>query len=70
VPPHIAASIPSEFATQTTAAVTVTAIAINGSVFEAAAKVVLAKAVISTAPPIAASLRIGRKNTDGKRGAC
>jgi hypothetical protein len=43
VAPHIAAPVPTESATQTAGAVTVTAIAVTGSTAEAAAKVIAAK---------------------------
>jgi hypothetical protein len=69
VAPHIAAPIPSKFATQTAAAVTVTAIAVNGGITEAAAKVIVAKAIISTASTVVACLCSSRKKTAGKGGA-
>jgi hypothetical protein len=68
VAPHIAAPIASEFATQTATAATVTAIAVNGSITEAAAKVIVAKAIICTASlvsSVAACLCISRKKTAG-----
>lgn len=71
--PHIAAPIPSEFATQTAATVIVTAIAVNGSIPEAAARVNAAKAIIPTASPVssaAACLCISCKETAGKGGTC
>jgi hypothetical protein len=70
VTPHIAAPISSEFATQTAAAVTVTGIAVNEGITEAAANVIVAKAIISTAPTVAARLCSSRKKTAGKGGAC
>jgi hypothetical protein len=45
---HIAATVPTESATQTAGAVTVVAMAVTGSTTEAAAKVIAAKTVTTT----------------------
>ena len=57
--PHIAAPVPTESTTQTAGAVTVTAIAVMGSITEAAAKVIVAKMVTTPTMAVAASKRAG-----------
>jgi len=55
VAPHIAASVPAEYATQTAGAVMVTAIAVARSATEAAAKVIAAKTIVSATATITAA---------------
>ena len=71
--PHIAATVPSESASQTAGAVTITAIAVTGRTTEAAAKVIAAKTITAATVTMTAATgkcAVGKPGTSENKDNC